>query len=50
MKKDKYVLSLSKEQIHICIRAMIEFRNYAIEQDIDTVDIDGIIKGLSKIK
>ena len=50
MKKDKYVLSLSEEQIRVCISAMIEFRNYAIEQNIDTVDIDGIIKELIKIQ
>ena len=48
MKKDKYVIQLNEEQIYICIRAMVEFRNYAIERDIDTVDIDKIIKLLSK--
>lgn len=50
MRKDKYALSLSKDQIIICIKAMVEFRNYAIEQDIDTIDIDKLIKKLSKIK
>lgn len=48
MRKDKYVIQLTEEQIHICIRAMLEFRNYALERDIDTVDIDKLIKLLSK--
>lgn len=48
MRKEKYVLKLTDEQIRLCIRAMVEFRNYAIEQDVDTVDIDKLIKLLSK--
>ena len=48
MRKDKYVIQLTEEQIHICNRAILEFRNYALERDIDTVDIDKLIKLLSK--
>lgn len=50
MKRDKYVLMLTDEQIHLCIIAMVEFRNYAIESDIDTTDIDFLIKKLIKMK
>lgn len=48
MRKDKHVIQLTEEQIHICIKAMLEFRNYAIDCDIDTSDIDKLIKLLSK--
>lgn len=48
MRRDKYVIKLTDEQIYLCIKAMVEFRNYAIEQDIDTVDINKLIKLLSK--
>lgn len=48
MRRDKYVIRLTAEQKHLCFKAMIEFRNYAIEQDIDTVDIEKLIKLLSK--
>lgn len=48
MKRNKYVLRLTNDQIHLCIKAMLEFRSYALERDIDTVDIDKLIKLLSK--
>ena len=48
MRKDRHVIQLNEEQQRLCIKAMIEFRNYVIEQDIDTVDIDKLIKMLSK--
>lgn len=50
MRRDKYILVLTVEQIHLCIKAMVEFRNYAIERDIDTTDIDNMIKRLSKLR
>lgn len=48
MRRDKYVIRFTAEQKHLCLKAMIEFRNYAIERDIDTTDIDKLIKMLSK--
>ena len=48
MRRDKYIIKLTEEQQRLCIKAMIEFRNYAIERDVDTVDIDKMIKLLSK--
>lgn len=48
MRRDKYIIRLNAEQKHLCLKAMIEFRNYAIVRDIDTIDIDKLIKLLSK--
>ena len=50
MSKDKHVIQLTEEQQRLCIKAMIEFRNYAIEHDVDTLDIDVMIKRLMKLK
>ena len=46
--KNKYVLELNAKERHLCLKAMLNFRNKVLAQGIDTVDIDKLIKLLSK--
>ena len=46
--KNKYVLELTVKERHLCLKAMLNFRNKVLVQGIDTADIDKLIKLLSK--
>lgn len=38
MRKDKYIIQLAEEQMHIFIRVMLELTNYIIKRNIDMTD------------
>lgn len=46
--KNKYVLKLTAKERHLCLNAMLNFRNNVLAQGIDTGDIDKLIKLLSR--
>ncbi len=46
--KNKYVLELTAKERHLCINAMLNFRNKVLARGIDTGDIDKLIKLLSR--
>ena len=46
--KNKYVLELTVKERYLCLNAMLNFRNKTLAQGVDTVDIDKLIKLLSK--
>ena len=48
MRKAKYYLSLNAAERRLALNAMLRFRNKAIAQGIDTVDIDQLIQKLRK--
>ena len=49
MRKNKYIIELTSKECHLCLEAMINFRNSVFAQGIDTFDIDKLIKLLSKM-
>lgn len=46
--RNKYVIELTSIERHLCINALLSFRNKALTKGIDTSDIDKLIKLLSK--
>lgn len=46
--KNKYVLEFNAKERHLCLKAMLNFRNKVLMQSIDTADIDKLLKLLSK--
>ena len=49
MRRNKHVIELTPKKQRLCLKAMINFRNSVLSQGIDTVDIDKLIKLLSKM-
>ena len=47
-REKKIKIALTKDEVKIVTRAMVEFRNWAIRQNIPTEDIDRIILKLCK--
>ena len=47
-RKRKYYLVLTLDEAHLALHAMLSFRNKVIARGIDAVDIDGLIKKLSR--
>lgn len=48
MRKTKYYLCLNAAERRLALDALLRFRNKAIANGIDPVDIDGIIRKLQK--
>lgn len=48
MRKTKYYLTLNAAERRLAVNAMLRFRNKAISQGIDTVDIDQLLRKLQK--
>ena len=48
MRKTKYAVKMSPEERRLAQDAMLRFRNKALAQCIDTVDIDQLIRKLQK--
>ena len=46
--KNKYILELNTKERHLCLNAMLNFRNKVLAQGIDIVDVNKLIKLLSK--
>ena len=47
-KKRKCSLTLTQAEARLALRALLSFRNKVIARGIDAVDIDGLIKKLSR--
>ena len=48
MRKTKYYITMTAAERRLALDALIRFRNKAISQGIDTVDIDQIIRKLHR--
>ena len=48
MKKTRYYISMSAAERRLALDALLRFRNKALSQGIDTVDIDQLIRKLQK--
>ena len=48
MRKTRYSISMNAEERRLALDALLRFRNKAISQSIDTVDIDRLIRKLQK--
>ena len=48
MRKTRYYISMSAEERRLALDALLCFRNKALSQGIDTVDIDRLIRKLQK--
>lgn len=48
MRKTKYYVTMTAAEGRLTLNAMLRFRNKAIAQGIDTVDIDQLIRKLQK--
>ena len=48
MKKTRYYVTMNAEERRLALDALLRFRNKALSQGIDTVDIDQLIRKLQK--
>ena len=48
MRKTKYYITMTAAERRLALDAMLRFRNKALSQGIDTVDIDQLIRKLQK--
>ena len=48
MRKPKYYITMTEAERRLALNAMLRFRNKALSQGIDTVDIDQLIRKLQK--
>lgn len=48
MRKAKYYITMTAAECRIAVDALLRFRNKAISQGIDTVDIDQLIQKLQR--
>ena len=48
MRKTKYYITMTAAERRIAVDALLRFRNKAISQGIDTVDIDQLIQKLQR--
>ena len=46
MRKTEYYITMTAAERRLALDAMVHFRNKALSQDIDTVDIDRLIQKL----
>ena len=47
-RRTKHYLILTPTEANLALRALLHFRNKALARSIDPVDIDGLIKKLSR--